>query len=106
MHKFSSEDVAGIKPTGEYVLIRPDVQDKENEVKTASGLIIKSETALTGYKGPTTGTIKDISNKLVNNCPYKIGDRVMYEKLTELSVFIDDERFVLMKEETIYGVIE
>ena len=105
MFKFSSTEVSGIRPVKEYVVIRPDVQDKEAEKVLASGLIIQEKS---DYKGPARGILVAISPELEKNkdLPYKVGDRVMYEKLTEYSYFIDSERFIMMKESTLLGVIE
>ncbi len=105
MTKKTIDQIAKITPVGDYLLIRPDIQDKDAETKSAGGIIFASEAHKSGYKGPAYGVVSAISAKLkAKGVPFQVGDRVMYEKLTELSVHVNGERHILMKEETIYAV--
>jgi len=96
-----------IKPIGEYLLVKP----LEEEEKTASGLIIQ-----TSGKGerPQKGEIiavgtgrKDDNGKVIAFSEgLKEGTKVFFKKYSPEEVEVDGEKYLLMKESDILGVLE
>ncbi len=90
------------KPLHDYVLLTYDVPEEE---VTKSGLILKKRDNVSGHLFGTVlaiGSGKDKSGIMA----VKVGDRVMYEKRFKLTKEINDNLYILIKEEYIIGVID
>ena len=93
-----------IKPLGDRVLLRPI---EANNKKTKSGIIIPDTI---GKDAPEQGEVvavgegKYISGKLVK-LSVEIGNVVVFSKYGYDNIKIDDEDFIILKEENILAVI-
>lgn len=82
------------KPLGTRVLVKEDTPQE----KTAGGIIIPDA----AKEPPTTGTVFLVGNE----CQHvKIGDRVMYPKQGGTEIEIDNEKYLLILEQVIDGII-
>ena len=78
--------MSSLKPLADRVLVKPD----EAEQKTASGLYIASN----AQEKPQRGTI------------VAVGDVVIYGKFGGNEVKVDGEKYLLMRADDIYAVVE
>ncbi len=93
-----------LKPLGDRVLVKA-----EEETAVKKGGIIIPDTA---KEKPQEGTIiavgpgklDDKGQRVAMNI--KAGDRVLYGKYSGSEVKLDDQEYMIMHEEDIYGVIE
>lgn len=104
MKKQSNTKVA-IQPLGDGVLVRPEEQVK----KTASGIIIPD----TAQKEKSTrGTVIAIGPGRMNDegkvlpMSVKVGQKVYFNPGWENEVEIDDEKFYLIRESDVKGIIK
>jgi len=101
--------------TGDFAMkIRPlhdrvIVKRKEDERKTASGIVIPDSA---NTEKPDQGEViavgpgkKDDQGKLIA-LDVKVGDRVLFGKYAGQSVKVEGEEVLVMREEDIMGVIE
>ena len=92
-----------LKPLGDRVLVKAE---EEGEVKKG-GIIIPD----TAKEKPQEGTIiavgpgklDDKGQRIALNI--KAGDRVLYGKYSGSEVKLDDQEYMIMHEEDIYGII-
>jgi chaperonin GroES len=94
--------MAGIKPLGDRVLVKPDLAEE----KTASGLFIPD----TAKEKPQRGTVVAVGAGKVENgtkidMTVKAGDKVLYGKYSGTEVSINGEELMIMRESDILGVI-
>ena len=87
--------MSSLKPLADRVLVKPD----EAEQKTASGLYIASN----AQEKPQRGTIVAVGAGKVND---KVGDVVIYGKFGGNEVKVDGEKYLLMRADDIYAVVE
>ena len=93
-----------IRPLSDRVVIRP--VEKENE--TAGGIIIPD----TAKDKPQEGNVEAVGpGKLDDdgeNLPMNVkkGDRVLFGKYSGTEIKIDDTKYLIMREDDIYGIIE
>jgi chaperonin GroES len=93
-----------VKPLGDRVVVKPA---EEKEVK--KGGIIIPETA---KEKPQEGVIVAVGNGKLDDAGKRIalevkkGDKVLYSKYGGTEVNIDDEKYLIMREDDILGVIE
>lgn len=93
-----------LKPLGDRVLVKAE---EEGEVKKG-GIIIPD----TAKEKPQEGTIiavgpgklDDKGQRIAMNI--KAGDRVLYGKYSGSEIKLDDQEYMIMHEEDIYGIIE
>jgi chaperonin GroES len=93
-----------LKPLGDRVLVKAE---EDKEVKKG-GIIIPD----TAKEKPQEGTIiavgpgklDDKGQRVAMNI--KAGDRVLYGKYSGSEVKLDDQEYMIMHEEDIYGIIE
>ena len=83
--------MSSLKPLADRVLVKPD----EAEQKTASGLYIASN----AQEKPQRGTIVAVGD-------VKVGDVVSYGKFGGNEVKVDGEKYLLMRADDIYAVVE
>lgn len=93
-----------IKPLGDKILVKPIEKPEEKK-----GSIIIPDTA---KEKPQEGEIIAIGRGKVNEegkiLPHevKVGDRVLFGKYAGTEVTIDGEKYLIMSEEDILGIIE
>lgn len=92
-----------IRPIGGKVLVKPDAEEKE----TASGLLISS----TSKEKPQTGVIaalgegkRDKEGKKID-WNVEVGQKVAFKKYSPDEFEFDGEKYLIMNEEDILGVI-
>ncbi|MCA1979308.1 MAG: co-chaperone GroES [Thiobacillus sp.] len=94
-----------IRPLHDRVIVKR----KEDERKTASGIVIPDSAST---EKPDQGEViavgagkKDDQGKLIP-LDVKVGDRVLFGKYAGQTVKVDGEEVLVMREEDIMGVIE
>ena len=86
------------KPLADRVLIEPAAAEE----KTAFGIIIPD----TAKEKPQKGIIVAIGNgKKDEPITLKVGDNVMYGQYSGTEIKIDGNKYLIMKEADVYGVI-
>jgi chaperonin GroES len=86
------------KPLADRVLIEPAAAEE----KTASGIIIPD----TAKEKPLHGVVKAVgSGKKDEPITLKVGDNVMYGQYSGTEIKIDGNKYLIMKEADVYGVI-
>jgi chaperonin GroES len=93
-----------LKPLADRVIVK----QSEAEEKTASGIVLPD----TAKEKPTRGKIVAVGpGKLDDNgkrheLNVKVGDTVFYGKYSGTDVEIDGEKFVILRESDLLGVLE
>ncbi|MCX6088984.1 MAG: co-chaperone GroES [Atribacterota bacterium] len=93
-----------IKPLGDRILVQ---RVEEEEVKKG-GIIIPD----TAKEKPQQGSIKAVGTGKVDDdgnrrpLEVKAGDKVLFGKYAGTEVKIDDEEYLIMREDDILGIIE
>ena len=91
-----------IQPLSDRVV----VQAQGAEEKTASGLYIPD----TAQEKPQRGTVKSVGPGRVENgtkidMTVKVGDTVLYGKYSGTEVTLDNQEYMIMRENDILGII-
>ena len=87
------------KPLAYRVLIEPSPAEE----KTASGIIIPD----TAKEKPLHGIVKAVgTGKKDEPMTLKAGDKVMYGQYSGTEIKLEGNKFLIMKEADVYGVIE
>lgn len=93
-----------IRPLQDRVVVRR----KEEETKTAGGIVLPGSAAEKPAQGEVLavgpGRIMDNGEK--RPVDLKVGDVVVFGKYASNTVKIDDEELLILSENEIYGVIE
>jgi co-chaperonin GroES (HSP10) len=95
-------------PVGDRILIRPD----ENPTTTESGLHLVEH-----RKPETMGEVIAVPSRLSETCPecgsihyritdVKVGDTVAFSWQSGQEVFVEDERYFLMREADILAIVQ
>ena len=93
-----------LKPLGDRVIVKAD----EVETTTAGGLYIASETK----EKPQTGKVVAVGAGKIDSdgktipMPVKEGDRVIYGKYGGTDITVDDEDYLILRADDLYGVFE
>jgi len=84
------------------------VKRLEEELKTASGIIIPDNAAEKPDQGEimAVGTGKVLDDGKVRPLEVKVGDRVLFGKYSGQTVKVDGKELLVMREEDIMGVVE
>ncbi|MFH1767532.1 MAG: co-chaperone GroES [Candidatus Omnitrophota bacterium] len=92
-----------IKPLGERILIKPS----EEKERTKGGIVIPD----TAKEKPQEGKVvavgegkKSDEGKLIP-LTVKAGDRVLYGKYSGTEITVDDEEYLIMREEDVFAII-
>jgi chaperonin GroES len=93
-----------IRPLSDRVVVEP----REMETKTAGGIVIP-DTA--DKDKPIEGTVIAIgTGKFVEGkmqpLQVKVGDKILFGKYSGTNVKLDDQEYLVMREEDIMGVLE
>ena len=92
-----------IKPLADRVVVKPE----EAEEKTASGIILPH----TAKENPQMGTDNAIGPGSVSDSgsaikmTVKVGDKVLYGKYSGTEVSLQNEDYLIMKENDIFAII-
>lgn len=85
-----------LKPLHDYVLLKKEQEEKT----TASGIILTS-----GKEKSKLAKVAAIGTG-VKNHEYKIGDKVLYKEYSGTTMKVDDEEYIVIKDEDIIAVNE
>ena len=96
--------MSSLKPLADRVLVKPD----EAEQKTASGLYIASNAQEKPQRGKVVAVGEGKRDQDGNRIPVdvKAGDEVFYGKFGGNEVKVDGEKYLLMRADDIYAVVE
>jgi chaperonin GroES len=86
---------AKINPLSEYVV----AISEEPETKTASGLYLPDKAA----EKPKVAKVKAVGKDVKQ---VKIGDRIVYKSYSTTEIKVDNEEYILVKEEDILATIQ
>ncbi len=93
-----------LRPLGDRILVKAL---EEKEVKKG-GIIIPDTAKEKPQEGEVVavgpGKVDDKGNRIPMNV--KVGDKVVYGKYSGNEIKIDDEEFMIMNEDDVYGIIE
>ena len=99
-----SKSKVKLQPLGDRVV----VQREESEEKTAGGILLPD----TAKDKPARGTVISVGNgKLLDDgsrgkVQVKVGERVIFSSYAGETFKVDDEEYLLMREDDILAVIE
>jgi chaperonin GroES len=84
------------------------VKRKEEETKTAGGIVLPGSAAEKPSQGEViaVGPGKPLDNGSVRKIDLKPGDKVVFGKYASNTVKIGDEELLILSESEIYGVLE
>lgn len=88
-----------LKPLNERVII----QVKEEEEKTASGIVLPS----TAKEKPQIGEVVAVSEATEDYTPQvKVGDHVIFEKYAMSEVKYEGQKYLIVKEKDLTAIVE
>lgn len=92
-----------IRPLHDRVVVRR----KEEETKTAGGIVLPGSAAEKPAQGEViaVGPGKSLDNGDIRPVDVKVGDTVIFGKYASNTVKVNDEEFLILSESEIYGVI-
>ncbi|MEX2129909.1 MAG: co-chaperone GroES [Pseudohongiellaceae bacterium] len=92
-----------IRPLHDRVVVRR----KEEETKTAGGIVLPGSAAEKPAQGEVVavGTGKVMDNGQVRPVDLKVGDNVVFGKYSSNTVKVGDEELLILSESEIYGVL-
>lgn len=93
-----------IRPLSDRIVVEP----REVETKTAGGIVIPDSA---DKDKPIQGTVLAIGNgKYVDGklqpLQVKVGDNILFGKYAGTNVKLDDQEYLVMREEDVMGVVE
>ncbi|MFN0002384.1 MAG: co-chaperone GroES [Pseudohongiellaceae bacterium] len=93
-----------IRPLHDRVVVKR----KEEETKTAGGIVLPGSAAEKPSQGEVlaVGPGKVQDNGTVRPVGLKVGDKVLFGKYASNTVKIGDEELLILSESEIYGVLE
>jgi chaperonin GroES len=93
-----------IRPLQDRVIVKR----KEEETKTAGGIVLPGSAAEKPSQGEViaVGPGKPLDNGSVRKIDLKPGDKVVFGKYASNTVKIGDEELLILSESEIYGVLE
>ncbi|TYB32583.1 MAG: co-chaperone GroES [Flexistipes sinusarabici] len=96
--------MAKIKPLHDRVLVKR----VEAEEKTASGIIIPESAKEKPQEGEViaVGEGKVLDNGTKTELSVKTGDKVLFSKYAGTEISLDDEDYLIMREDDILGIIQ
>ena len=92
-----------IRPLHDRVVVRR----KEEETKTAGGIVLPGSAAEKPAQGEViaVGPGKSLDNGDIRPVDVKVGDTVVFGKYSSNTVKVGDEELLILSESEIYGVI-
>ena len=93
-----------IRPLQDRVVVKR----KEEETKTAGGIVLPGSAAEKPSQGVVVavGPGRLLDNGSVRAIDLKVGDKVLFGKYASNTVKIDDEELLILGESEIFGVLE
>ena len=93
-----------IRPLQDRVIVKR----KEEETKTAGGIVLPGSAAEKPSQGEViaVGPGKPLDNGSVRKIDLKPGDKVVFGKYASNTVKLGDEELLILSESEIYGVLE
>jgi chaperonin GroES len=93
-----------IRPLQDRVIVKR----KEEETKTAGGIVLPGSAAEKPSQGEVVavGPGKPLDNGTVRKIDLKPGDKVVFGKYASNTVKIGEEELLILSESEIYGVLE
>jgi len=93
-----------IRPLHDRVVVRR----KEEETKTAGGIVLPGKAAEKPSQGEVVavGTGRVLDNGEVRPLALKVGDVVVFGQYAGSTVKLDGEEFLIMSETEIFGILE
>ncbi|MEY3659592.1 MAG: co-chaperone GroES [Pseudohongiellaceae bacterium] len=93
-----------IRPLQDRVIVKR----KEEETKTAGGIVLPGSAAEKPSQGEViaVGPGKPLDNGTLRMVDLKVGDKVIFGKYASNTVKIGEEEFLILSENEIYGVLE
>ena len=94
-----------IRPLHDRVLVK---RIESGDKKTAGGIIIPDTVKEKPQEGEVmaVGSGKLLENGKVQPMNVKAGDRILFGKYSGTDVKIDDEEYLIMREDDIFGILE
>lgn len=86
-----------LQPLHDYVLLKKEKEEKEN--KTASGIILSS----TSKEKSKLAVVQSIGSE-VKDAGYACGDKVLYKEYSGTNMTIEEEEYIVIKDEDIIAV--
>ena len=93
-----------IKPLGDRIVVRP----LEAQEKTKSGIIVPDSAKEKPQEGKViaVGTGRLLDDGDVKTLEVKNGDRVLYGKYSGTEVSVEDQDYLILREEDILAVVQ
>ena len=93
-----------IKPLGDRIVVRA----LEAEEKTKSGLILPDSAKEKPQEGKViaVGTGRLLDDGRVKSLDIKTGDRVLYGKYSGAEVTVEDQDYLILREEDILAIVQ
>ena len=93
-----------IKPLADRVVIKPD----EVMETTKSGIVLPDTSKEKPIEGTVvaTGPGKVTEDGKVINMSVKVGDKVLYGKYSGTEIKLDDDEYLIMREDDIFGIVK
>ena len=88
------EFVMNLKPLGDRLVIKQVVAEET----TKSGIVIPGQTKEKPQEATVVAVGKDVKEEL------KVGDAVVYSKYAGTSIKVDEEEYIIVKEEDVLAV--
>ena len=88
------EFVMNLKPLGDSLVIKQVVAEET----TKSGIVIPGQTKEKPQEATVVAVGKDVKEEL------KVGDTVVYSKYAGTSIKVDEEEYIIVKEEDVLAV--
>ena len=94
-----------IRPLHDRVLVK---RIESGDKKTTGGIIIPDTVKEKPQEGEVmaVGSGKVLENGKVQPMNVKAGDRILFGKYSGTDVKIDDEEYLIMREDDIFGILE
>lgn len=86
-----------LKPLHDNVILKKE----EVENKTASGIILTTETK----NQPSIGIVVAVGEDVKNKEAYQTGDKVVYKEYSGTKVTVDDEDYIVIADKDILAVL-
>ncbi len=86
-----------LKPLHDNVILKKE----EVENKTASGIILTTETK----NQPSIGIVVAVGEDVKNKEAYQAGDKVVYKEYSGTKVTVDDEDYIVIADKDILAVL-
>ncbi|HTQ98732.1 MAG TPA: co-chaperone GroES [Candidatus Acidoferrum sp.] len=93
-----------IRPLQDRVVVKR----KEDETKTAGGIVLPGSAAEKPSQGEVlaVGPGRTLDNGSVKKVDLKVGDKVIFGKYASNTVKVGEEELLILSESEIYGVLE